>query len=104
MCDSETGYIYCFVVYYGSTTTNSLIRPEQPFTSRIVLHLMDMLLSPSNGSGYQLYTDRFYTTSDLTFELHKWKVHITGTVKTNRKNLPQNFKKQKLKQYEVKAY
>lgn len=37
LCDSETGYVYCFVVYYGSSTTNGLIRPELQFTSRIVI-------------------------------------------------------------------
>lgn len=104
LCDSETSYVYCFVVYYGSSTTNGLIRPDQPFTSRIVLHLIDMLLTTSKGSGYQLYTDRFYTSPDLALELHKLKIHITGTVKVNRKNLPPNFKKLKLKKYQVKAY
>lgn len=104
LCDSETSYVYCFVVYYGSSTTNGLIRPDQPFTSRIVLHLMNMLLPTAKGSGYQLYTDRFYTSPDLALELHKQKVHITGTVKVNRKNLPPNFKKLKLQKHQVKAY
>lgn len=65
LCDSETGYVYCHIVYYGSTTTNSLIRPELPVTSRIVLQLTELLLAAANGSGYHIYTDRFYTSPNL---------------------------------------
>jgi len=96
--------VYCFVVYYGSWTTNGLIRPELPFTSRIVVHLIDILLASVNGTGYQLFTDRFYTSPDSAFELPKMNIHITGTVKTNRKNLPLEFKKPKLKKHEIKAF
>ena len=41
MADSGTGYISVFQPYYGRETTEGLARPEFPFTSRIVLHLID---------------------------------------------------------------
>lgn len=104
LCDSETGYVCCHVVYYGQTTTDGLILPEQPFTSRIVLHLTDMLLKSVHGSGYHLFTDRFYTSPHLAMELHGLNTHITGTVLTNRKDFPGQLKKPKLDQYEVKAF
>lgn len=104
LCDSETGYVYCYIVYYGQTTTDSLILPEQPFTSRIVLHLTDLLLKSAHGSGYHLFTDRFYTSPHLAMALHEWNIHITGTVQTNRKNFPEQLKNPKLCQYEVKAF
>lgn len=97
LCDSETGYVYCYIVYYGQTTTDSLILTEQPFTSRIVLHLTDLLLKSANGSGYHLFTDRFYTSPHLAIALYDWNTHITGTV-------PEQLKKPKLGQYEVKAF
>lgn len=104
LCDSETGYVYCHVVYYGQATTDSLILPDQPFTSRIVLHLTDLLLNSIHGSGYHLFTDRFYTSPHLALALHEQKIHLTGTVQTNRKGFPEELKKPKLGQYEVKAF
>ena len=61
LAESLHGYICTFVPYYGKLTTDELDRAELPFTSRIVLTLCWELLTKANGSGYHLYTDRFYT-------------------------------------------
>ena len=61
LADSATGYISAFEPYFNRETTESLARPGTPFTSRIVLHLIDKLLYNWNVTGYHLYTDRFYT-------------------------------------------
>ena len=61
LADSETGYVSVFQPYYGKETTDVLNRLDLPFTSRIVLHLVEELLAKSTGTGYHLYTDRFYT-------------------------------------------
>ena len=84
MADSGTGYISVFQPYYGRETTEGLARPEFPFTSRIVLHLIDLHLAKWPGSGYHLYTDRFYTGYPLALELLNCGVHLTGIVQCNQ--------------------
>jgi hypothetical protein len=37
LCDSENGYVFSHIPYYGKIT-ESFIRPDLPFTSRIVWH------------------------------------------------------------------
>lgn len=58
LADCATGYICMFEPYYGRETTALPIRPDLPFTTRIVVHLVDRLMTKSSGSGYHLYTDR----------------------------------------------
>ena len=104
LADSATGYVCCFEPYYGKPTTDSLARPTMQFTSRIVLHLCDELLLAADGNGYHLFTDRFYTGFDLSMELLKMNVYLTGTVMKNRKHLPANVKKLKQKKHEVTTF
>lgn len=105
LADSETGYICAFEPYYGRQTTEVLPRPDLLFTSRIVIHLCDVLLNEVTGSGYHLFTDRYYTSPELARELLQKKIHLTGTVQKNRKGLPNEVKRKlKLKQQEVVAF
>src|ERR1044072_2687709 len=86
-------------------TTAILVRPDLPATSRIVVHLCEKLLQKSNGSGYHLYIDRFYTGYALALELLNMKIHLTGTVQRNRQCMPDDMKKNlKMKLHEVIAY
>lgn len=43
--------------------------------------------------GYHMFTDRYYTSFILAEELFKLKCHLTGTILTNRKHLPNQIKK-----------
>lgn len=94
LADSETGYVYNILPYYGSIATNELIKPELPVSTRIPLHLYNNLLNNVPGAeGYHMYTDRYYTSIVLAEELLKMKCHITGTIKINRKGIPDPIKK-----------
>lgn len=105
LAESLHGYICTFVPYYGKRTTEELDRPGLPFTSRIVLTLCRELLEKSNGSGYHLFTDRFYTGYHLAMELLQLKIQTTGTVMRNRQGLPDELKrKKKMKAGEVIAF
>ena len=75
-----------------------------PFTVRIVLHLVDQLLEKADGSGYHIYTDRFYTSILLANQLLQKQIHLTGTVQKNRVGLPSDLKKLKLKNHEINVY
>lgn len=94
-----------FEPYYGAATTEQLPYPGHPFSARIVLHLIDNVLQTATGTGYHLFTDRYYTSCVLADELLKRKIHLTGTVMKNRSGLPAAVKKKiKLKQQETQAW
>ena len=94
LADSQTSYIYSFVPYYGKITTDGLIKPELSFTSRIVLHLYNNLLtSIPEAAGYHIFTDRFYTNLILAKDLFENKCFLTSTIMPNQKGLPQEIKK-----------
>ena len=101
LAGSASSYICTFIPYHGKITTDSLIKPDLPFTSRIVLHLYNNLkeLWP-DIRGHHLFTDRFYTSPTLAKELAALGCHLTGTLLTNRKDVPKIFKKAKLKKGE----
>ena len=65
---------------------------------------MDQLLEKADGSGYHVYTDRFYTSILLANQLLQKQIHLTGTVQKNRVELPSDLKKLKLKNHEIKVY
>lgn len=48
-----------------------------------------------DAQGHHMYTDRYYTSYVLAQELAKLKCHITGTILTNRKELPRAIQKTK---------
>ena len=48
---TDSAYIVAFVPYYGKYTTDGLVQPDLPFTSRIVLHLCNMLSSKGYDQG-----------------------------------------------------
>lgn len=98
LADSNTGYTYSFLPYYGSFTIESLIRPDLPVTSRIVLQLYKKLLySIPEAQGYHIFTDRYYTNLILAQELLKLKCYITGTMQLNRKYVPEIIKEPKFR-------
>ena len=68
------------------------------------MHLVGQLLTQTQGSGYHVYTDRFYTSPTLSIKLLDEKIHITGTVQKNRKGLPNELKSLRLKNQDIKAY
>lgn len=97
LADASNGYVYSILPYYGSITTEILIRPELPVTSRIVLHLYTTLLNKlPNAEGYHIFCDRYYSSLTLASELLKLKCHFTGTINKNRKFVPKFIKSPQL--------
>ena len=62
-------------------------------------------MTATGDDGFHLFTDHFYTGCQLAHELLQRRVHLTGTVQTNKKGLPEEAKKKmKLKKHEVVVY
>jgi hypothetical protein len=43
--------------------------------------------------GHNLYMDNFFSSPDLFTNLHSRKINCCGTVRLNRKGMPQEFRK-----------
>ena len=80
ICDSS-GYTFNFKLYTGKSenSNNSVIS--------LVLDMTKQLLH----KGYRLFMDNWYSSPALFRELFRRKTHATGTVRMNRKHLPEDF-------------
>ena len=98
LCESQTGYICNTIMYAGKGTQFSEKYRDYGLSTSSVLSLVDALL----GKGYCITMDNFYTSPELFELLLKQKTY--GTVRSNRRNLPSEFSKEKLKKGEVRAW
>ena len=82
LCESDTGYVWDFLVYTGATTEYT--EEEGGQGEKVVLTLMGRLL----GKNYKLYLDRFFTSPTLAKRLLDSQTYVCGTVMGNRKGMP----------------
>ena len=52
------------------------------------MHITNTYSTNKNNKGYDLYTDRFYTSSLLADALKQMGITVTGTVLSNKRELP----------------
>ncbi|XP_046588357.1 piggyBac transposable element-derived protein 4-like [Neodiprion virginianus] len=85
ICDCHTGYIQDFIVYCGARTdiTNNNLA-EIGKSGNIVMTLME----PYLNKGHVLVTDNWYSSPALFSLLHHNRTHAFGTVKKNRRGMP----------------
>ncbi|KAL2731760.1 piggyBac transposable element-derived protein 4-like [Vespula squamosa] len=94
LADFNTGYICGILPYYGSLTTEKLLRPNLLVSTRISLHIYTTMLNKIPGAQeYDMFTDRYYTSYILANELHKLKCLLTEIILINNKKLPDAIKK-----------
>lgn len=89
------GLILRFVVYSGSLSNLG----GKGHATKVVLHLMKGKLN----HGHSLYMDNFYNSCPLAYELLARKTYCTGTLRVDRKYLPEEVKTKKLKKGETVA-
>ncbi|XP_020297799.1 piggyBac transposable element-derived protein 4-like, partial [Pseudomyrmex gracilis] len=105
LADANIGYIQTILPYYGSFTTEKLLRPDRPISTRIVLQLYHNLLQSNPGAvGYHIFNNRYFTSIPLADALLELKCHLTGTIQTNRKFIPDEIKNPKIAKNEMVAY
>ena len=75
LSDSKTGYMHNLRLSYGKDT-NLIDNHEASHTVQVVTTLTDHL----RDKGYDLYTDRFYTSPLLADALEQMGITLTGTV------------------------
>ncbi|KAG5877600.1 hypothetical protein JTB14_010287 [Gonioctena quinquepunctata] len=84
ICDCKSGYILDFNIYTGATT--EITTNEK---SGISGSIDQALIQPYLGKGHTLFVDNWYSSPLLYSFLHSNKTNARGTVKKNRKCMPQ---------------
>ena len=100
ICESSSGYIWNFFVYLGKDTQyNPNIPEEKPMGSKVVL----TLASPLFGKGYCINMDNFFSSPELFDELCEENTDAVGTLRANRKGVPNEIRSKRLQRGEIKA-
>ena len=97
LCESNTGYIWNFLIYTGSDTKYCEQYRHLPIMEKIVCSLCNPLFD----KGYCLYTDSSYTSPTLADILVERQTDYVGTLDINCKGVPQQVKEKKLKKGEI---
>src|SRR6218665_1029849 len=94
LCE-PSGYVYNLLVYCGKMDLISGFGHSET----VVLKLMDSILDRE----HVLYTDNFYTSVPLAQQLLNRQTYLCGTLRKNRKHLPEAVVSAKLKRGDVVA-
>ena len=94
LCDRATGYTSSFMVYEGK---DSHVEPENcPDYIGSAGKIVWELVSPLFGKGYHLYVDNYYTSVPLFSHLFDYGIGACGTVRPNRRGIPQRLVESRL--------
>ena len=103
VCEADLGYVIACEVYTGKVNNtcikmNNPIDPTVNDTTRLVLGLLEkgQLLD----KGYNVFTDNYYASPELLCKLFYRQTFGTGTVRSNRKNMPKAVVQAKLEKGE----
>ena len=75
----STAYVLKVIVYTGKHTYNEPVNQADKKTICVVKELCKSW----EGTHCTVYVDRFYTLLELSKELHKMKLYVTGTILKN---------------------
>jgi len=88
LCEPN-GYVFNWSVYSADAADMEGFGRSEA----VVLNLMEPLLD----KGYQLYVDNYYTSFPLAHELLRRNTTVCGTLRANRKHIPKEVVKEKLR-------
>ena len=92
LCD-QTGYCCQYELYAGKRAAAS----DKGATYDLCMRIME----PYLNRGHHLYTDNFYTSPTLYHHLYQQGTGACGTLRTNKKHVPQTMKAAKPPQGEL---
>ncbi|KAK2578804.1 hypothetical protein KPH14_012833 [Odynerus spinipes] len=97
LCESSTGYCYNFKIYTGSDKIDIANNASETVAKE--------LAKPILHKGHTLYLDNWYSSPNLFVTLVNSRTNVIGTVRANRKNMPKDLLKTKLKkgEYEMRS-
>ena len=89
LSDSTNGYVSKFKLYTGKSQVGPSVYGA---TYDLVMDLLRGLFL----KGYSLYCDNYYSSPQLFWDLYELGTTATGTVRVNRRGIPQGLKDKKL--------
>lgn len=87
ICESQTGYLWRFMVHAHKRTENTASNPLQSFIPSLVLELLKGL----ENKGHTVWMDNFYNSPALARTLKALRIDCVGTLRTNRQFVPQEL-------------
>ncbi len=96
LVDSDLGYIWNWRLYCGKDEEQE----QEPLGQRVVTGRLNGL----QNKGYHVYFDNFYTSAALCNRLLTLGFGICGTVRIDRKGIPQSFRQANTKKGEIVTY
>ena len=95
LCDSSYGYTWGWILYTGKEGDQG----ERGLAHHVVLELLD---DPRlEGKGYIVFTDNFYSSPALFTDLVAKGFGACGTVRKNRRGIPDVVRETRFKKGEV---
>ncbi|KAG8331337.1 zinc finger protein [Homalodisca vitripennis] len=92
ICDSITNYCLGFTCYKGASFSDDREEIKKyGLGYYVVMKLMQM--GNYLNKGFHLFVDNFYTSFGLIQDLYRKQTFLTGTIRRNRKNLPNDVKR-----------
>ncbi|KAJ8953501.1 hypothetical protein NQ318_023623 [Aromia moschata] len=80
LCDCETGIVLDFIVYIGQDTYKMM--------DNVTGLGLAGCVKPYLNKGHSLFTDNFYSSPSLSMYLFDHKTNSCGTVRANRRHMP----------------
>ena len=84
LCDSTTGYLYCFQIYAGKEGEAG----EVGLGGRVIMDLTCEIVN----RNHVLFVDNFFTSIPLAQQLENAGIFLCGTIRQNRKGFPAELK------------
>ena len=94
--DVETKYLFNSFPYLGEDESRNT-------SVNLPSYVVTKLMQPIFKRGYNVTCDNFFTSLDVALRLAEQKCSIFGTVRQNRRELPQATKRQQ-QQYETSLF
>ena len=85
LCEATTGFALHGMIYSGREENNA---PHRNLANDIVMNLCSVYY----GTGRDIYVDRYFTTHELVCNLLSQKLTLVGTIMSNRREIPSQFK------------
>jgi hypothetical protein len=98
ICESVSGYCLGFCICTGK-------KPAQAETQGILSRkaIVMELMEPYLQNGHTVFIDNWFTSPSLFLNLAEKKTNAVGTVRVDRKNMPQQFQVNKMGKGETKV-
>jgi hypothetical protein len=94
LADAVSKYVYNFAIYCGKSMENVVqpaTRGEPRLAHNVVLNMVEGL----DGKGHVVVMDNYFSSVGLFTEMATRGIYATGTMRSNRVGLPEEFKDMK---------